>query len=644
MKILSSLLSQNVATESVSQKLIWIESICLWIMKGSQTDGELDLNNESLFTARLKYLLLQLNNNPDWKSHFVETISTVLQSFSLGDDLALAGYPHSNGFIQEFIYKFKQKILPADVTSENLSELIYTFFPDPEMAIAVDSLSPQILNEIFDLFQNEDQLKITLKKYIYEAIQRLALSVTQLTLQIHKNLKLTDKSLFDLSEHQLLTLLASEKKDITEIQNTVNDIEKHINQSFQLSRKNGVNTEIVYLFQLQKKQFQRLSILCQLIYSDQPTALVFRLLLSHLISDIHSDKSFSHFVNENLGFLIKKIVQSNSEIGEHYITFNWKDYFKMFFSACGGGAITSLTVYIKLFIGHLGLSGFIKGLLEGINYSGSFVLIQSLGCTLATKQPSTTAPYIAHALKNSNKETLSLLTALFRTQFAAVLGNVLLVMPVSFLIALVFKYFEQPLYSTEEALKTFNSSALIGPTFLYAIFTGVILFSGSLIAGWFENFYTLNKLHLRLKNNRFLYRWIGERKTESFAHFTTNNVSSLAGNISLGFLLGLIPQLMKFLNIPLEVRHVTLSAGQIASTLPDIMNLNLPWWSLTNAFGGLFIIGLINITVSFLLALLLASFATNSPFKDLLTLLKSGFILIITRPWLLFIPDSNKSK
>lgn len=60
--------------------------------------------------------------------------------------------------------------------------------------------------------------------------------------------------------------------------------------------------------------------------------------------------------------------------------------------------VISGNVSLGLALSGIVLAGFLEGVLAGMNYAFSFVLIQLLGFTLATKQPATTAPGLARRM------------------------------------------------------------------------------------------------------------------------------------------------------------------------------------------------------------------------------------------------------
>jgi site-specific recombinase len=82
----------------------------------------------------------------------------------------------------------------------------------------------------------------------------------------------------------------------------------------------------------------------------------------------------------------------------------------------------------------MGLPLFIDGVVASINYALSFVLIHLLHGTLATKQPALTAAAMAHQLnapraRGRLRGFVDEVANLVRSQVAAIMGNLLLVVP-----------------------------------------------------------------------------------------------------------------------------------------------------------------------------------------------------------------------
>jgi site-specific recombinase len=151
-----------------------------------------------------------------------------------------------------------------------------------------------------------------------------------------------------------------------------------------------------------------------------------------------------------------------------------------------------------------------------------------------------------------------------------------------------------------------HSLTLLGPTALFAAFTGVLLFASSLIAGWVENWFVYHRLDSALAHHPGIVARLGASRAQRWSIWWRGNISGVAANVSLGLLLGLVPVVLAFVGIPLDVRHVTLGTGQLAaaaSTLGwHILAEPAFWWCV----AGLAATGALNLGVSFWLALKVA--------------------------------------
>jgi len=91
---------------------------------------------------------------------------------------------------------------------------------------------------------------------------------------------------------------------------------------------------------------------------------------------------------------------------------------------------------------------------------------------------------------------------------------------------------------------------------------------------------------------------------ERAASWFARNVSAYAGSIVLGFFLGLAPAIGRFTGLPIDVRHVTLSTGQVAfaaAALGTFLDRRVAF-----ALGGVAVMFVLNLGVSFALALWVA--------------------------------------
>jgi site-specific recombinase len=170
--------------------------------------------------------------------------------------------------------------------------------------------------------------------------------------------------------------------------------------------------------------------------------------------------------------------------------------------------------------------------------------------------------------------------------------------------------------SPAQAQHVLHSLSLWGPTLLWAAFTGGLLFVASLMAGWAENWFVLNRLESAMRYNPRITAALGSARADRWSHFLRNNISGLASNMALGFMLGMIPPITDFLGLQLDVRHVTLSAGQLAAAGAalgmDVWRLPAFWWCV----AAIPLIGLLNLGVSFYCAFRLAAQAHSVSSAD----------------------------
>ena len=380
--------------------------------------------------------------------------------------------------------------------------------------------------------------------------------------------------------------------------------------------ENGVSVGLVFLLRQLRERLLRIRELLDCALSADAPAAAARL-LSRLVLLGHERRSVRALVSANSSLLAAKVAERSAETGEHYITRDSAAYGRMLRQAAGGGVLTAGTVLGKFAITAVGLSAFWTGIWSSLLYAGSFVLIQLLHCTLATKQPAMTAPAMAAKLKEmgpgaSMDSFVDEVTHLVRSQVAAVLGNVFTAFPVVLAAgALLQVVMGEPMISPREAKHTLEALTLLGPTAFFAAFTGVLLFSASIVAGWAENWFVLHRLDSAMRFNPRITRWLGAPRAARLAHFMRQNISGFASNVSLGFMLGMIPPLMAFVGIGLEARHVTLSTGQIAAAAaaygPAVLHMAAFWWCL----AAIPVIGALNLIVSFTLAFRLALRAHN---------------------------------
>jgi site-specific recombinase len=389
-----------------------------------------------------------------------------------------------------------------------------------------------------------------------------------------------------------------------------------VNSVYTHLEENGISIGMVFRLRQLRARIMRVRELLDALLSPTPAMTAVRLLIRRVIIGQES-KSIGALISANSTLLSAKMAERSAETGEHYITRDRAAYKEMLGKAMGGGAVTALTTLLKFMVVAIGLSAFWSGFWAGVAYSASFIMIQLLHLTLATKQPAMTAPAMAAKLKDINSaeavsEFVDEVTHLVRSQVAAVFGNVFMVIPAVLLVNVIVQLLTgHPMISHKEADHVFHTLTLLGPTLLWAAFTGMILFASSMIAGWAENWFVLHHLDSAIRHNPRFTAVLGAGRAARWSTFMRENISGFASNISLGFMLGLIPPFTGFFGFELEARHVTLSTGQLAAAASsiglEVLKMPIFWWSV----AAIPLIGAFNLGVSFYCAFRLALQAHN---------------------------------
>ncbi len=375
--------------------------------------------------------------------------------------------------------------------------------------------------------------------------------------------------------------------------------------------EHGISVGLVFRLRQLRERILRIRELLDCLLSDKPASSAMQL-LARLVLLAEERRSIRALVASNSTLLAAKVAERGAETGEHYITRDRAAYVDMLGKAAGGGALTAVTTLLKFMIVGLALSAFWSGFLSSVMYAASFVLIQLMHFTLATKQPAMTAPAMAAKLKDLRAreavgEFVDEVTHLVRSQVAAVLGNVFMVVPVVLAISAGIQFgLGHPMIDAQEAEHVLHTLSLLGPTLLWAAFTGAVLFAASIIGGWVENWFVLYHLASAMRYNPRITRALGVARARRWAGFMRDNISGFTSNIALGFMLGLIPPMTGFFGLELEVRHVTLSSGQLAAAAAalgwDVLRQAAFWWCV----AAIPLIGALNLGVSFYLAFRLA--------------------------------------
>jgi site-specific recombinase len=264
--------------------------------------------------------------------------------------------------------------------------------------------------------------------------------------------------------------------------------------------------------------------------------------------------------------------------------------------------------------------------------------MQSFGFVLATKQPAMTAAALAQILREESgddreERIAGFFARLTSSQLAAAASNVLTVAAGSTaFVALWQLLFGRPWVDEKTARQTYLVlSPLDSGTVFFAALTGVLLWMGSLAGGWFENWSTWHRLPEGVARHP-LGRLVGRDRMRRFGDALARNASGWATNVALGFLLGFAPAVGRFFGVPFDVRHVTLSTGQLALSAASLGERWFGEGALLRGIAGIATMFVLNLSVAFTLSLLNAASAYETERGELLRVLKQVGMRIARRP------------
>ena len=622
---LGALLDQVNPDAPLAERHLWLIRLFTWI-RGNRASPEAAV-------SRVQLLLDAIDTRPDVQQRLQTWWAVLLGTVDATTLLADFGFAPRTAFVSELAERLRHKLLPDSPETLDAAELFALALPTAFDAQWLAALSPEQIRRIEKLLHlplAADARATPWEHILLDAITYCAGQILSTgyapELRLRMSAAAREARPFHALMHDVEALRAQVLQPVRDpaaieaaaqgLRNRLDACRQAVATVYTHLEENGISVGLVFRLRQLRERVLRIRELLDCLLSDTPGASATRL-LARLVQVEQERTSIQALITSNSSLLAAKVAERSAETGEHYITRDRQQYASMLRKAAGGGALTAGTTWLKYLIMGLGLSAFWGGFWAGAMYAASFVVIQLLHLTLATKQPAMTAPAMAAKLKDigtpeATSAFVDEVAHLVRSQVAAVLGNVVVVVPTVVLLSLGLSLvLGHPMISAKEAEYTLHSLSLLGPTLLFAAFTGCLLFASSIVAGWVENWFVLQRLDSAMRYNPRITGLLGTARADRWAHFMRHNISGFASNISLGFMLGLVPAFSAFFGLPLEVRHVTLSAGQLAAAASSygLPALTMPalWW----AVAAIPLVGALNLCVSFYLAYQLALRAHN---------------------------------
>lgn len=361
--------------------------------------------------------------------------------------------------------------------------------------------------------------------------------------------------------------------------------------------------------------------------SEPPTSLrrAAAVALAQELVEAHNTKyQLRGLFRDNIDLLARNVTENASRTGEHYIAESRSELRRMFGAAANAGVIIALMALVKTLLAYLKSAPLVEAFLFSANYAFGFMLIHVLHWTVATKQPAMTAQRIAAGLHSKPGRAgidldsmAELVNKVFRTQLVAVLGNLVTVIPVAWLLAFGYDLATGHHLVTPDKARHLlhDSDPLHSLALFHAAIAGVWLFVSGLLSGYYDNKALYTRFGQRVRQLRGLARMLGQPRLDRLARYLEDNLGGLMGNLYFGILMGVTATVGYLVGLPLDIRHVTFSSANFAIALVGLDH-QVGWDVVATTLGGIALIGVVNLLVSFGLALWVALRARKIRFRQ----------------------------
>lgn len=614
-------------------RLIAIEQLGRYIVAGP---GVATAGHPTL--VRLEWLVVALERLPAAQQRFCATLGAVLEATRGVKLFGEIGLPNDRGLLAETSDRLARRLLPEPPATHELWRLaghIVRSVDDLDwLGPAADPLLRRLAVAGGDAWK-------PLRSSMLDAIGLLttriaALGMSEALRSRTPNETVRSSPLFRLTRAgvpEMAELIAASRDHLDHVHTALED--------------RGVSIDVVYSIDAIERSLARLEILLPFVGPPREPGNEIRAVIAAVGRGLVGGRSFTQLLGDNLRLLARKVIERAGRTGEHYVTASRREYWGMLGSAAGGGVLTCGTAVAKFLVKWGHFAPFLDGLLSSLDYAASFVVMQLVGATLATKQPSMTAAALAGTIRDRAgpgrlDELVPLISRIARSQFAAAVGNVSAVIVTALIFDAIWQHTTGAPFLDPDTSRSVVASfdPLHSGTLPFAALTGVLLWVSSLAAGWFENWIVYRRLPDAIEHHR-IGRRVGRARMARLARFLEREAAGFGGSVALGFLLGMIPVFAKFFGLPIDVRHITLSTGSLTLALSSVGAAAVGWAAVASAAVGIALIGLLNFGVSFALALVVALRARDVPRGESKTLPGAVLRRFVRRPAEFFYPPRD---
>ena len=432
-------------------------------------------------------------------------------------------------------------------------------------------------------------------------------------------------------------------EDEAELLVMVDQCEEVLERARRASMRLGTSLHLTYLMRRTAQSLRRIAALARLLASRfrhegaaqaREAALVG---WSEMVrGSLHAESrrgSLRDHLSKGMALLALRVTDNAARTGEHYVAGTREEYFSMWRAAAGAGLIIGAMALAKIFTAKMDLALMGYATVYSLNYGLGFVLIYMLHLTVATKQPAMTAQTIAGYLggvgqgaallrKAELEQVVDLIVAVARSQFAAIVGNVMVALPTAIALSLALAQLKgAPIIDVGKAAHLLDDLSPLGWAIPHAAVAGVFLFLSGLISGYFDNKASYGRVGERIARLGWLRALAGDGRAGRIGAYVEDHLGGLMGNFLFGCMLGTAGTVGIIVGLPIDIRHIAFSSANFGYALVAF-DFALPWRTILWAALGVALIGLTNLAVSFALALWVALKARGVVFTQKRELLR----------------------
>jgi site-specific recombinase len=586
----------------------------------------------ALAVARFQGLLATLQQHPALAEGLAAHLRAVLISRMHRTLYAESGVLTSAGFLTGVWSRFLGRLLPPAVDPDFLRDLVAEVFDETHDGEWLGAIPTALWIQLFERLgvyaegfaPVRDQVRHELVEAMRMTSHRLAALGMEPALLRYVPALARHESPFLAQSDEVRQFIATQGGAMGpsahdgHLEVLLGHCTRFVEQIRKQSHETGVGVNLVFVLARIEQLVERLYLLRLLVLPDAADDTATRRergvhFMLRLIRAENRRNRMGDIFEGTTQLLARRVTEHASKSGEHYVTSSRSQYTEMWRAASGAGLIIAGMALLKILVSEWGLPGFWQAVAFSLVYGLGFVLVHILHFTIATKQPAMTAATLAAALDGTSdrdarlNKIAAIAAQVSRTQWVSIAGNVTIGFLTALAIGMVggtFLGWEPVSSGKAEHLLTelhpWKSLALF-----HAGIAGVYLFLSGLISGYYDNQSLYHRVPERLRRVKWLRKLLGQPRLDRVAGYVEHNLGALAGNFIFGVMLGATGTVGVFFGLPVDIRHVAFASANLAYALQQL-DFAVEWRVIVVSAAGVLLIGVVNLVVSFHLALKVA--------------------------------------